>query len=293
MQESITLKNENIEIKIKLKGAELASFIDLSSNREIIWNGDKKWWGRHAPVLFPFVGKFKNNQYTYEGNNYSLGQHGFARDKNFKVVSHTDTSCILSLKFNQATLADYPFKFEFRTKFDLNKNTLSTSYEVINLDTKDCLFSLGAHPAFNVPLDSNLDLEDYEIQFEKEESSDILLLSENGFISKNREAFLTNEITVPLSDNLFNNDALIFDDLKSQHLLIQSEKSDLKIKVGWNNFPHLGIWKPIGAPFLCIEPWQGMADDENHDGQLHNKTGLICLSPNKNFHASYSISVEG
>ena len=292
MEKLITIKNSNLEANIKLKGAELVNLTNRSNNSEIIWNGDTTWWGRHAPVLFPFVGKLQNGQYEFEGKKYTLGQHGFARDLNFEVEALDDTSCTLSLKFDDTTLQVFPFKFELKTKFEVIDNTLSTSYEVINLDSKNCLFSIGAHPAFNVPLDTNLSFSDYEIAFEKKETSDILLLSKDGFISDNREPFIENSKTLKLSDELFVNDALIFDDLKSQHLLIQSNKSNLKIKVGWTNFPHLGIWKPIGAPFLCIEPWQGMADHENHDGNLNKKSGLISLGSKKTHQAGYSISLE-
>ena len=286
---TIELENDFAIVKIKTHGAELCSFFIKSSKKELIWNGDEKYWKRHAPVLFPTVGKLKNNVFDYEGNQFSLPQHGFARDMDFEVIHLTKESCELQITHNSETLKKYPFEFKFTTIFSLNGSDLQTLYKVENTGQKPLLFSLGAHPAFNCPFSDGENLKDYELVLGQKETSDILLLSANGLITGKRQPFLTQENTIALSEELFKNDALVFDDLKSTELSIQSKKSGKKLTISWFNFPHLGIWKPLNAPFLCIEPWQGMADNENANGNLEAKFGIVQLEKGKIFEAGYSV----
>ena len=291
-QNTITLENEFAIVEIKKLGAELASFYLKNSQQEIIWNGNPEFWKRHAPVLFPTVGKLKNNQYEYEGKQYSLPQHGFARDVKFELVQQTAHTCQLQLIASDETKTNYPFEFKFITQFSLINTSLITEYRVENTSASPLFFSLGAHPAFNCPFKKEENFSDYFLSFEKNEMADVLLLSANGLISGNRLPFLNNENQIPLREDLFKNDALVFDDLQSQFLTIQSNKNKQYLKISWNNFPHLGIWKPLNAPFLCIEPWQGMADFENANGKLEDKYGIIQLKEKEVFTASYTVEAN-
>lgn len=289
MENIIVLEDKFFIAEIKTKGAELCRLFCKKTKTEILWNGDATYWGRHAPVLFPIVGKVKNNQYQINEKSYELSQHGFARDAEFLVINQSKTSCSLQITSTKNTLKKYPFEFSFTTTFTLNSTGLTTNYDVINTGTSPSLFSLGAHPAFNCPLNDDLKLTDYELKLEKKETVSILLLAKSGLISDERSPFLTNENSIPLNDKLFINDALIFDDLKSQSLTIQSQKDDVAVKVSWYNFPHLGIWKPLKAPFICIEPWHGMADFDSQNGGFQSKFGIIELDPTKKFSAGYSV----
>ena len=290
--ENIVLQNENFIAEIKIKGAELCRLYSKKLNKEIIWSGDPTYWGRHAPVLFPIVGKVKNNQYKVNGETYELGQHGFARDFNFEVINRTKNSCSLQLSATKETLKKYPFQFSFITKFNLNDNGITTSYNVENIDQRTILFSLGAHPAFNCPFSEKSSLNDYKISLPFIEKSQLILLADNGLIGNKRIPFFNKNKSFKLSEQLFENDALIFDDLKSESLIIESHEESMKLVIAWENFPHLGIWKPANAPFICIEPWQGMADNENHNGNLEDKFGIIKLKEKDTHSASYSIEIN-
>ena len=289
--EHIILENKQLIAEIKTKGAELCRLFSKSFKKEIIWNGNPIFWARHAPVLFPIVGKVKNNEYEVNGVKYQLGQHGFARDLNFEIIQQKQNECTLQLKSSPESLTKYPYPFHFQTTFTLTETGIKTTYQIENIGESDLHFSLGAHPAFNCPFSEATDLSDYKITFPQTENSDILILAKSGLISNERSEFLKNDNQFPLSEKLFENDALIFDDLKSTSLNIESEKEKMKLAISWKNFPHLGIWKPLNAPFICIEPWQGMADKENHDGIFENKFGIICLQKNKVHEANYSVQV--
>lgn len=287
--DTITLENDFAIVKIKYSGAELCSFYDKINQREIIWDANPNYWKRHAPALFPTVGKLKNNEYFVGEKSFSLPQHGFARDMVFTLEKSDSNSCRFFLKSSDETLEKYPFQFKFITEYILEGKKLDIIYRVQNIDSKPILFSLGAHPAFFCPFIEGEKIDDYQLILECIESSSILLLSENGLISDNKMEFFTNDNTISLSEELFKNDALIFDDLKSKNLIFKSTKNPMELKVSWKNFPHLGIWKPLNAPFLCIEPWQGMADKENSTGKLEDKFGIITLPVNEEFNASYSV----
>lgn len=291
MTNSIQLDNEQLSATINYHGAELSRLYSKTQDREILWDGNPKYWGRHAPVLFPFVGKLKDGVYQHEGKKYSLGQHGFARDQEFKLIEKSDLHCVLELNSSNETKKLYPFDFSFKTSFTLTENGLKTEYTVKNQDNKELYFSLGAHPAFNCPMKNNK-LEDYQLTFEKQEKSQTLLLDETGLLSLEKSDFLKNDNHVKLNDKIFEKDALMFTDLNSSSLIINSKKDNVAVKVSWENFPYLGIWKPIGAPFICIEPWQGIADFNNASGKLSEKFGIVKLKNDDVFVASYNVSVE-
>ena len=291
MKDTITLQNSFFTATIKLQGGELSSLYSHDFGREIIWNGDPSYWSRHTPVLFPFVCKLKNGQIKHLDDFYQLGQHGFARDMIFSLIEKSDHHLVLELRSCEKTRAMYPFNFCLTSSFELLKDGIRTSYHVTNLDKDKMYFSLGAHPAFNCPK-FGLELEDYQIKFEQKEHAPTLLLDESGLLSDKKRECLKNEDSIPLTDLLFKNDALMFTNLKSKSLVIGSDKDPTEIKISWKNFPFLGLWKPIGAPFLCVEPWQGIADFSNSSGVLSEKYGIITLPLKESFEASYDITVH-
>lgn len=290
MNNTLQIQNDHLIAQINFCGAELSRLYSKQFDREILWNADPAYWQRHAPVLFPFVGKLKNGQYEHEGNTYHLGQHGFARDQEFTLAEQSDSHCTLELIASEKTKTLYPFNFCLRTTFTLSESTLKTHYTVENKDNGELYFSLGAHPAFNCPMKNNK-LEDYQLTFEKTENTQTLLLDSSGLLSDEKSDFLTNENTVNLNDEIFENDALMFTDLASNALTISSKKDEVTVKVSWENFPYLGVWKPIDAPFLCIEPWLGIADFNTASGKLSEKFGIVKLDKGSNFKASYDIKI--
>ncbi|TAH24409.1 MAG: aldose 1-epimerase family protein [Cytophagales bacterium] len=284
--------NEFLKLTVKSSGAEMISIKNTITNKEYLWQGNPAYWARRAPVLFPIVGKLNNNNYRVNSESYELPQHGFARDMHFELIDHVENSLTYLLKSNSETLKVYPYKFELYIKYSLEQNKVVINYEIKNCDDDLIYFSLGAHPAFNCPLESNEKFSDYYLTFEKEESIDTLLL-ENGLLNGKSSPMLLNQTNLPLTTALFDQDALIFHGLKSRNVALKSYKSKHSIAIDFTGFPYLGIWsKKGGSPFVCIEPWMGIADSLGFEGSFKEKTAVRSLAKGKTFHAEYSITID-
>ncbi len=279
------INNSNLTAEIKHAGAELISLKTNSTNKEYIWEGNPKFWGKSSPILFPIVGTLKNGSFQYNNIEYQLSRHGFARDGVFELLEKKDNSAVFSLKSSEATLKVYPFNFELQISYILEDNSLQIHYTVINLGTSQMPFSIGAHPAFSLPGNFS----DYSMQFEKEETLEYNLL-ENDLISNETKVLKTENSVVPLDYQLFENDALIFKSLQSNSLtLLNNEQPFLKVHFG--DFPHLGIWTKKDAPFLCIEPWFGYSDSSETSGNIMEKEGIQILEANGTFNSKFSIEI--
>lgn len=280
----ITLSNSQISVAIKTLGAELCS-IKNKLNREFMWEGNPDFWGKHSPVLFPIVGTLKNNTFYHNDTKYTLTRHGFARDMDFKLIEKTEDSATFSIQSNSATLLNYPFEFELQIQYTLINTTVEIDYKVVNKDNSEIPFSIGAHPAFALPSS----FEDYSLDFEKVEPLEYTLL-ENDLVSQQTEKLHTHTNRVPLTYELFKRDALIFKKLQSNSLTIIEEEKPI-LKVHFQDFPSLGIWTKVGAPFICIEPWFGYSDTTESNGNLFEKEGVIVLEANAKFQAKFSIEI--
>ncbi|MCK5782304.1 MAG: aldose 1-epimerase family protein [Flavobacteriales bacterium] len=288
--ENVELINDILSVRINFKGAELSSMYNIKDNIEHIWQADSKVWARNAPMLFPIVGKVRNGKYKVEGNEYLLGQHGFARDRMFELDELTKTKVVFKLCSDDESLKIYPFKFCLYVTYMLSDAKLDINYRVENTDSKDILFSIGAHPGFTVPFNSNHSFEDYFLEFDKAENADRLLLSEDGFLSGERvSSYLNNERVIALKYSTFSKDALIFENLKSSSITIKSNKTDVCLKVGIDKIPLLGLWTLPGAnaPYICIEPWYGVADSVNSTGVLAEKKAIESLGVGEQFNMDF------
>jgi galactose mutarotase-like enzyme len=278
------IKNTFLTATINSFGAELCS-LKNNENKEYIWEGNPVFWGKHSPILFPIVGTLKNNSYQYNETEYHLPRHGFARDMDFELVNKKENSVTFSIQSSEESLKVYPFIFELQIIYTLDKNSLNIEYKVINKGKSKMPFSIGAHPAFALPGN----FENYAIQFEKEESLEYYLLENDLISNKTKTLELQNKL-VPLNYQLFENDALIFKKLESNSVTIL-ENSNPKLRVNFNNFPSLGIWTKMNAPFLCIEPWFGYSDTNENSGNLFEKEGIQILEENKTFRSEFSIEI--
>ncbi len=284
------IKNEYIKAKIKSLGAELNSLQKCTDSCEYIWQADDKYWARHSPILFPIVGRLKEDSYIYKDKKYSMSQHGFARDKEFEVVNKEENFIEFRLCNDEKSLEIYPFLFELIISYKVEKSKLIISYKVKNKSNEIMFFSIGAHPAFNWSLEENLKKEDYFLEFEVTNSKRYFL-DNLGLIYKNIDLKFEDK-KLFLNEELFKDDALVFNDSNIKQVVFKSLKSDKFIKVNFDNFPYLGIWsKPSGAPFLCIEPWFGVADDENSNQKLEEKRGINSLKKDEEFSCFYSIEI--
>lgn len=287
----IELNNQHINIRINKKGAEICSLYNRISAIEYIWQADPSFWPWHAPNLFPIVGGVVDNQITYDGSSYPLQRHGFARHANFVVIESSGTHAIFSLRYNQETRSAYPFRFEYQIIYHLENESLRCTYKVINLDTETIFFSLGAHPAFNVPFFSYERYSDYYLVFEKDEILYRHHLSADGYFNGEQTEVVLSEKKLKLHEQLFDQDALVFKNLESKQVTIRSHNHPHALKVSFPDFKSLGIWAKPGAPFVCIEPWLGYADKENFKGSIKEKEGIISLSAGHVFEASFTISI--
>ncbi|HEY4628069.1 MAG TPA: aldose 1-epimerase family protein [Flavobacterium sp.] len=278
------IKNTFLTATINSFGAELCS-LKNNENKEYIWEGNLDFWGKHSPILFPIVGTLKNNSYQYNETEYHLSRHGFAREMDFEIVNQRENSVTFSIQSSEETLKVYPFLFELQIIYTLDKNRLHIEYKVMNNGKIKMPFSIGAHPAFALPGN----FENYNIQFEKEESLEYYVL-ENDLISNKTKILESENKLVPLNYELFENDALIFKTLKSNSITILENKKPF-LKVNFNDFPSLGIWTKMNAPFLCIEPWFGYSDTNENSGNLFEKEGIQILEENKTFRSEFSIEI--
>ena len=287
-----TLENELVQVTINTLGAELTSFMLKEDGTEYIWQADPKFWGRHAPILFPIVGRLKDNTYRIKDRTYFMTQHGFARDLPFELISSGDDYFSFRLTNNEETLAKYPFEFELTVSYKLEGTSLQVTYGVQNTDDEAMYFSIGAHPGFNWPLSPDQETpEDYVVEFSSPETVDLLLI-EGGLISSERKPFLRNESSFPLSADLFAKDALVFQGLQSEKLALRSLKTGKFVEMEIQGFPYLGIWSQSGsAPFVCFEPWFGLADEVDSDYDFTTKRGIQELEVNGEFACTYTITI--
>lgn len=286
-----TLKGNSLTAVISAQGAELHSLKTADGN-ELIWQADPAFWGRHAPQLFPIVGRLANDTLKHNGKNYSMTQHGFARDMLFEIEHCTDNKCNFLLRSNDSTLEKYPFHFEFRVHFAIHDNALTITYQVINTGDEVLPCSVGAHPAFVLPLPGNSSRDNHRIEFTETETCDINRL-EGGLVKKQTFPWkwAENNNGFSLDDSLFEPDAMIFTEHYSREVTYSGEQGP-SIVVKFDDFPHLGIWSVPGAGFVCIEPWQGYSSPIDFDGDFQDKPGLVKLEPNETRQWSMKIIIE-
>ena len=289
-----TLHNDLLKINIKPKGAELCNILSVKNKTEFMWQADPKFWGSHAPNLFPIIGCMKDDSYIYNTKTYHMPKHGFARhNDNFVIKKQSDSSITFSLTSNEALYKLYPFLFELEITYTLSKNILTINHTVTNSDEKTLYFSLGGHPAFNCPLSKDEDYTDYYLDFEKDENSQSYLLNmDNGLLTSETKPVFSDGNKINLRPDLFNEDALIFKDLKSRVVSLTHKTKGKVLTLNFKDFKELGIWAKPNAPYVCIEPWLGIADNETTDQNIENKEGILRLKAGAIFNASYSIEIE-
>jgi galactose mutarotase-like enzyme len=284
-----TLRGGGIEATIKAHGAELCSLRD-AQGVELIWQAGAAW-PRHAPLLFPIVGRLKSDELRHRGKTYPMTQHGFARDQVFEWKERAATSCSLALRDSAATRARYPFAFRLAVHYRLQAAQLEVTLEIGNTGQEMLPASIGAHPAFNWPLVEGLPKESYSLAFSDAEFEPIRRLKD-GLMREKPEPTPIQGQTLALRERLFDDDALILDRLASRSVRYAADRGP-SFEVSWNGFHQLGIWsKPGGAAFLCIEPWRGYASPADFDGEFSDKPGVMQIAPGRAEVLKYRIGVR-
>ncbi len=292
--ETYTIENARLAVTIAAHGAELSSIYDKENDRELIWQANPAFWNRHAPVLFPNVGKYYGGHFTYNGNEYPMGQHGFARDKEFAQAESGDDFVTYRLCADEESKKVYPFDFVLEITHRLQGNRLSVEWDVKNVDNKTMYFTIGGHPAFNVNVLPHTDFEDYSLAFKEgtKKLCYILLDTESGtaIADKKYELHLT-DYKYALKKEMFDKDALVFDDGQITWAAIALPDGQPYVALESKDFPNFGIWSKPGAPYVCLEPWCGRCDNKGFEGELSEKPGINALKAGEVFEKSYDIIV--
>jgi galactose mutarotase-like enzyme len=280
MMDRHVMSNSYLSAAVKADGAELCSLRDAEGT-EMLWQAHPIW-PRHAPVLFPIVGRLKNDTLRHDGRTYRLTQHGFARDRRFAWHARTATGCRLVLNDDGETRAVYPFAFRFEVAFTLDDDALEQSFTVVNTGRGVLPASVGAHPAFVWPLADGAAKDSHVLAFEDDEPAPIRRLAD-GLIKPDPEPSPVHGRTLELSPSLFATDAMIFDPLASASVRFTAPGAEA-IEVSWSGFSQLGVWTRMSgaetcADFLCVEPWHGTASPVDFDGEFRDKPGLMLIPP--------------
>lgn len=277
---------------IKAQGAEMCSLKD-QDGLEFIWQAGPAW-PRHAPLLFPIVGRLANDELRHRGKTYRMTQHGFARDSRFAWAERGESRCTLVLGDSEPTRALYPFAFRLTATYTLDDAGLDLALTIANTGAETLPASLGGHPAFNWPLQPGLSKASYALTFAEEESSPVCRL-DKGLLRAATEPSPVRGTVLPLSESLFTDDAIIFECINSNSVRYaagQGVSSGPWLKMSWRGFRELGVWsRPSGAPFLCIEPWRGYASPAGFDGEFSDKPGLMHIAAGAERQLSFRIEV--
>jgi len=285
-----SISNNNLSISINSLGAELTSL--KHDGAELLWQSDKNVWLRYAPVLFPVVGKLKDNLFKYRNVEYKLSQHGFARDLEFSLIRETNNILEFELTANEETMIVYPFHFSLRITFELERKGLKINYNVFNPDKNDLLFSIGAHPGFNCKRTESESLNNFYLEFDNKNELTIEKLSD-GLLSGETTVVKIENGRLLLNSKLFENDALVFKNNQIEKVKLGSTKSKKQININCKGWPYFGIWTKKGSDsFVCLEPWFGIADSIKSKQNLEAKEGIMRLQPYTKWECNFDIEVN-
>ncbi|WP_236032879.1 aldose 1-epimerase family protein [Algoriphagus pacificus] len=288
-----SLQSASHKIKVTSIGIELCSITSLQTGQEYMWQADPAIWGSHAPVLFPIIGLLKDNYTEIEGKKYFIPKHGLVRNSDkIKLIQSTENSLHFRFSYDPETLEKYPYLFQFDVIYRLEGNKITVEHITSNLGKEPMYYSLGGHPAFRCPLNPDEKYEDYYLSFPEEETDGTWLLDENGLVSNQQKSILANSNKLPLNKHLFDQDALIFKHLKSRTVSLNHQENGPVLSLDFQDFDYLGIWAKPGAPFVCLEPWLGIADSSDSQHDFKSKEGIRVLQANQTEKKSYSILIH-
>lgn len=286
------LENQQISIGLDSRGAELKSLKRTDTGTEYMWCGDPEYWGRTSPILFPFVGSVKNKEYRTKGKSYSMTQHGFARDMEFRLLSRTEDEIWFELDSDQETMAKYPYAFVLKIGYRMEGSRVTVLWQVENPGTEALPFSIGGHPAFNCPLSEGTHREECSVDFGNVDEVVSTGISENGLATECMNVYQLTGGKIALTETLFNHDALVIENHQTHEVSLCGKDGASYLTVTMDA-PLFGIWSPPGkkAPFVCIEPWHGRCDSEDFAGTLEERKWGNLIKPGEIWKASYTICV--
>lgn len=279
-----TIENDYLTAQINDAGAELHSVVNKENGVEYLWQGNPDIWYGQSPVLFPFIGRLLDDKYRYNGKEYTMQKHGFARKRTFEVVSCEKNEAVFVLRSDDTTRPDYPFEFELFVKFTLVGKVLRATHTVVNQTDGEMYFSLGGHPGFNCAMG------DY-LEFDLPETLDTETIDSESIRIAEKTPVLRNEKRITITEDIFKNDALILSGIRSKAVTLRSDKHDRAVRFTFGDVPFLGIWAKPGAPYVCIEPWCGVNDDRNKRADVSEKEGIVRLPKGGVFDLVYTAEI--
>ena len=282
MSKEVKIKNSSLAVTISSMGAEITSV--KKGEKELIWQADPNVWKGHAPLLFPICGGLKEYKFIYGGKSYIMPKHGFARNSEFEVETVKENSATFLLRSNDETRKCYPFDFELRVIYSLIENELTVTYDIKNTTDGDMYFSIGSHEAYSCP-DG---ISEWSVIFDKEE--DLIATPVDGpLLTYDENVLAKNTRILPLKDEYFEIDALVFQNLKSRKLTLKNDKIGYQIGLDFDGFPYLLIWTKPNAKYICLEPWCGIPDFVDSSFDITKKKGIICLRKGENATRTHKI----
>lgn len=288
------IENEQLKVGINIHGAELRSLVRKSDGREYMWSGDAKYWNRVSPVLFPFVGALNNKKYTYDGVEYTnISQHGFARDNDFELESQQPSEIWFNFRANEETKKNYPFDFNLRLGYSLEGNKLHVMWTVVNTDSKDIHFSIGAHPAFMCggPDDTTDPKVGYSINLGNGADSYVVGRINDAGVMCGEETISADKGVLNIGEGFYDKGVYIFNSDDIHTISMQDPNGEAFLAVHFDA-PQVGIWGPKGnAPFYCIEPWFGRCDRDNYEGTLQDREYGNSIPAGHSFNKEYVIEI--
>ena len=284
------LANDKMQITVDEHGAELRSLLG-ASGREYLWQADPKYWGRTSPVLFPFVGMPKDKEFSYQGKTYPMGQHGFARDRDFRLLKQEGTALEFMLESDEDSLKVYPFKFRLRIRYELEGSSVRVIWRVQNTGDELMHFSIGAHPAFYCPLEEGEST--CRLGFDHAGPLDYQQITGEGLCLPETKQLTLNDRKWAFEKSAFDDGVYIFTDYQLHQVSMLDKNNRPYLTVDFHA-PLVGIWSPEkkNAPFICIEPWYGRCDPADEKPTLENRPYGNQLPGGAEFRAEYTISIH-
>ena len=279
----VVLENNEIRVEIAEKGAEIRSV--KRNGIEYMWDARAEVWASSAPMCFPICGGLKDDKFVFEGKEYTLNKHGYAKFTLFGVEEKEETKAVFLHKSNETTKAQFPFDYELRVIYTLDGNSLKVEYNVKNLSGKTMYFNIGSHEAYYTPEG----IEQYDVIFDDDDTLTNYILY--GNLLSNQTQVLLNEGKVfPLYDKYFIVDALAFKGMKSRAATLKNRRTGRSVRIDFPDCPYLLLWHKHDAPFMCVEPWNGIPDTIGSSYDITEKEGITALDDNDTYVNTHTIS---
>ena len=290
-----SIENEFVKASFSTKGAELCSMILKSDNSEYVWQAEPKVWARHAPLLFPIIGRLKDGEYTFDGKTYKSTQHGFGRDSEFEVFSKEENAITFVLNPNELSAQMYPFAFELQICYVLDGTTLKKTHTFINKDDKALYYEVGGHDGYNICLEEGEVMSDYYLDFGELDAIHPLCLDENVLILKDTYTIPLQDGKLKVNMELFKQDALMIHNIPVHTISLKSTKSDRMIKIDFDDFKTIGIWTKymdFDTNYICLEPWSTLPDCAYLGKEIEEKIDIRKVEAGQSDVLSFSVTIK-